>query len=166
MTAARSKVASLSKAEGRVPAPSTQALTDKQGRMELALQQTTSDVRNHIDECVRGQKRIEERFDGLDDRLDRMGEKLDGIVLAQSNAKSAAEALANAGRGKWWHPVVLTLVAGLVAGIIGALLSTIWNLEQEKITAAQARPPTQVTVNPPATVQSTPDPTSPPVVAQ
>jgi hypothetical protein len=151
------------------------ALAEKQNRMELAVQQNQSDIRNHVEGCVEGQKRIDKRFDGIDQRFDGMDDRFDKIdasikvvseaqVASASAAVAVAEAATKSGRPKWWHPVALALGVlffSVVIGLLGWMGSTIWSLEQEKITALQNRPQATVTVNPVAGAQAVPAPVAP-----
>ena len=82
----------------------------------------------------------------------------EGVAEGLATAKIAeAEANAKLSKPKWWAPMLRSLVltaCGAVVAVMGWMASTIWNLEQDKITALQARPASSVIVNPPPAAQA------------
>lgn len=89
--------------------------------------------------------------DRLGRRMDEMGKRLqaqiDGFtrdkLRAEGKAEGLAEAAKVAARPSWWVPYARWAMALLVTGAVGLivmLVTTLWNLEQEKITALQNQP--------------------------
>lgn len=140
-----------------------QGLADEQRRAELERQQIQSDLKSHVDGCVEGQKRVDRRFDDMDDRFDQLDAGVKRISDAQIASAAAATAVAQAAmasnRPKWWHQ----LLGAAVVGVFGWMGATIWNMENARITALQDRPGASVTVNPAAA--PSPPPVAPPVAS-
>lgn len=130
--------------EEPLPADQTEAME----RQRLADRQE-----NHEKLCIENQKRIDEAFRAVNSRLERIDLGLGQVLTAQAaNAAVAAAAITGA-KPRWWHPIALTVTGLLITAIISLLAwmgSTIFSLEQEKITALQNRPAANVTFNPAA----------------
>ena len=154
-----------------------QVLAEKQASTDLAVQQVQSDVRNHIEGCVEGQRRVEARFDDMDDRFDNLDKSIKVISDAQiasaaaatatatTTANATAAALVNA-RPKWWVTLLVSLVGGAVVATFGWMGATIWNMQNARVDQAlrAERPAAQVTVNPaqtPAPIMQQPAPVPP-----
>lgn len=114
-------------------------------------------------------QRMDKMRDGLQSQIDEFTEdKIKAAGRAEGLAEAARTAAA-AKSPKWWLTLMIALgVVFLTAliGLIGWMGSTIWSMEQEKITAAQSRPAATVTVNPvqpqpPASTPTIPAPPAP-----
>ena len=108
--------------------------------------------------------RMDEMRDGLQSQIDSFTEDK---VRAEGKAEGLAEGIRNAAAArmpKWWLPLATTIGVVFLSsmiGLIGWMGSTIWSMEQEKITAAQQRPTAAVTVNPAPPANPTPIAVSP-----
>lgn len=112
----------------------------------------------------------------LGKRIDEMGKNLQGqitdLTLDKAKAEGRAEGIASIAANKpplTWSQWLVRIVAGALAaallsgtvGLVGWMGSTIWSLEQEKISQLQRLPTATVTVNPAQAVQPIAQPTAP-----
>lgn len=157
----------LAVVERPVAGVTLQSLADEQRRAELERQQIALGLASHVDGCVEAQKRVEKRFDDMDDRFDKVDACLkvvsDAQIEAAASAKTRAETRAEMAKPKWWMPWAGRLAWGALTGA-GALiifLGTTVIKDHDQIQSLQNRPATQVTVQPAAPVQPIAQPTAP-----
>jgi hypothetical protein len=146
---------------------SLQALADEQRRAELERQQIALGLASHVDGCVQAQKRVEKRFDDMDDRFDKIDACLKVVSDAQVASAAAAIAVADLrakmSAPKWWMPWAgrLAWAALTGAGALIIFLGTAVIKDHDQIQSLQSRPATQVTVQPAAPIQPIAQPTAP-----